>query len=66
MEYEAAGLSGQMDEAAIRAKVNERFHEAARGFCYATMMLPFGTWPTDVMKDEVAKLSKAEYKDLWD
>ena len=55
-----------MDEAAIRAKVDERFHKAAEGFCYSTMMLPFGTWPTDVMKDEVAKISKTEYKDLWD
>ncbi len=66
MEYEAAGLSGKMDEEAIREKVREVFHKTADGFCYATMMLPFGTWPTDVMKDEVAKISKTEYQDLWD
>ncbi len=66
MEYEAAGLSGQMNEAQIRAKAAERFHAAAEGFCYAPMMLPFGTWPTNAMKDEVAKLAKTEYQDLWD
>lgn len=66
MEYETAAESGEMNEAEIRAKVAERFHAAAEGYCYATMMLPFGGWASDAMKDEVAKLSKTEYMSEWD
>jgi len=65
MEYEAQAESGTIDEAGVRAKVAERFHEIASGFNYAPMFLPFGGWASAAMKDEIFKLAKTEYQDQW-
>ena len=65
MEYEAAAEAGTIDEAGVRAKVAERFHETAKGFNYAPMFLPFGGWASAAMKDEIFKLAKTEYESQW-
>ena len=65
MEYEAAAEAGIIDEAGVRAKVAERFHETAKNYCYAPMFLPFGGWASAAMKDEVFKLAKTEYQAEW-
>ena len=46
----------------MREEVRKNFERNAKGYCYFPMFLPFGGWTTDVMIDEVRKLSKTAYR----
>ena len=60
-KYVAENLGSGITEEEVRKDVRANFERNAKGYCYFPMFLPFGGWTTEVMIDEVTKLSKTAY-----